>query len=400
MSRLHSIHSLKAPILLSSALFLAGCGASPEFAGSEGGFRPSQKPKNGDATSQTVDPSSSGDNASNNQSGDVVVPNDFTGAMLWSWNCQTNGDNVKPTHDEAHLTDGGEFKVKAVPGGIKLRTAGNVCEPEVEPRDVMFMIDVSESNNDNDPFVGGSCGRFKALSVFLNSLPGGNDTRVALVTFNDYVMTKSPTFLTPADFKSQYLNTSILCDASGATSYRAPMRVARDLFDVSKGKVRPTAIKRLFFVTDGEPISEEVNGVKESATVRNTHKTQIYTFMLGSNYQGSKLLREKIASIDSKTNKALHYDIVSASDLSVKLNENIHQKVVGGKITLASLTQEANGQTHGYEFILKDLAQTGRFDLELGVISQDFFPDGVEFKLDYWTNVQKHYGGKGTLVWE
>jgi hypothetical protein len=378
---------------VTTTLLAVGCGSQTDFTATGSGYAPRRTVPNTETT-ENADSTPQVPSLPESQGNKPIIPENLSGALLWSWNCNDK-NGVIPSPGDVHLMDGGDFKLNSSDDGYSLRVAGDACEPNSSARDIMLVVDVSNSSGLTDPVRGGGCGRSDAVVGFLDKLPQNHDTRVAIITFNDQVVRQTSSFLAPEEIRRTFVDTGALCVASGSNDFQKPLRAAESMFNLGNGFVREFAAKELYFISDGGlPLSPEVDGTWEARILKGSGKVTIYTIFFGEGNEGFYTI-QSMASKDAVTGASFHTVVPDVKDLKSQMLSRIFQKIVDGRIQLRS-----PGASEGYEYKLSDIAQTGKFDVNAGQISKRIFPEGVEFRLDYWTNAKKRFGGAGVISWE
>jgi len=313
-----------------------------------------------------------------------------TRALDWYWPCAQDESPPAPTQDDATvITGGGDFILPPSPGGTSLAVHGRLCNPGIGPRDVVFVIDVSESmrnliNLGNDPLKSGTCGRNEAVKAVLAGLPA--DTRVALVTFAGGVRTDSGGFMAPGELAAKYGSADILCDRAGTgTDYTAAL--TRTLALLAGG--RPDASHEVYFVSDGEPGSAAANGVDAAAQVRET--ATIATLMLKGD---EAFLENKIASRDA-AGVPLHAKVDAAEDLASTLAglANVH-------LTSALVRFGDGAQGAQLIEVPVDLTKASTFALPPVSLDPAHYPNGFTFTLETLDSRGVKGGGTGRVLWQ
>src|SRR5690606_31637757 len=100
-------------------------------------------------------------------------------SLNWTWPCDGS--------DDAGVSGEGDHELVGAGSGFDVTVTGEICEPDVRPRDIIFVVDVSDSmrglfNLGNDPLVSGSCGRLDAVRAVAGQV--GENARISFVTFD------------------------------------------------------------------------------------------------------------------------------------------------------------------------------------------------------------------------
>jgi uncharacterized protein YegL len=371
------------------ATWIVGCGNESDFVGGN----KTNKPSVADATPQPT-PSN-------------MPPPPFKyRSLTWLWQC-TNASSTPPaanSQEEPILVGEGthELSVANLPAELPVMFNGSICPPEDQPRDIIFVVDVSGSMIDNDHITDtNTCGRLDAVDALLQKYAGGNgNIQFAVVTFADVIRYRSPGFFATrdglyADMKSQ---SGVLCShESGGTRYNIALRQAEDIFRAG----REHATKEIYFISDGEP-EPDYSGISEAEMLKNkgvliggmAQTVTIATIMLKGN---DSVLENKIASRDA-AGKPLHYLVQESEHLADTL-ANLARTFV----TKAEVRYRAVG-TEEWTILdaLQNRADENDLDFELPAITIKTKEalKGVEAEYEYWNNNNRSFKSGGLLQWK
>jgi uncharacterized protein YegL len=243
--------------------------------------------------------------------------------LNWSWNCssssqQTTENSTSLTADASNaieLVGGGKHRLKVHQADhIKLSLDRTNCAPEDSPRDIVFVVDVSGSMNDNDPLMNNTCGRFEAIDLIISRLSHPENVRIGLITFSHEVVITTNTMLRANEFRSSsFFQKSNLCAADGSTSYKQALAQSIKLLSPSDIET----IKEIYFISDGEPAPGQ-EGLAESQQLKNGISTKaiIATLMI----KGDDEKLQSIASRD-QYGAPLHRRTENISELVDLLSE-------------------------------------------------------------------------------
>lgn len=371
-------------VFLLSASFW-GCGNDSGFSG-ESGTKKSEDAKAviPDVVDDVVEPV------------DGVVP--YSG-LTWFWQCTSNPvptPAAKPT--EQVLEGTGPHKIDHEKlKGTPITFSGHLCEPKELSRDIVFVVDVSGSMNQNDPRVGDSCGRLQAIESVMASVTNGN-ANFSIVTFGTLLTRSSTTFFNNqqdlyADITGGGNIADTLCSNGGGTNYDAGLTRSAALLNLG----REMATKEIYFISDGKPNGGQdgiaiasnlkMNGVTINGKQQNV---TIATVMLAGQ---DEVLEKFIASTDS-TGKPMHAFVAQTAELAKVLTDLSDNEIVG-----AELRYRAVG---GDQFtVLNLLDHLKGFDFVLPSINIDVAgqSEGLEVEYEYWDKHDNRYTTGGKLLW-
>ena len=373
---------LKTGIAIVSILtMLSGCGNDAGFTGETGGKR-----NTSDLTKVQPEPDVE----------ESITP--YT-ALNWFWQCDSSPvpkPAEKPSEHVVegigpHSVEGGKLK------GTPIVFSGHLCEPKRRQRDIVFVVDVSGSMNENDPRVGDSCGRLQAIESVLASVSGGS-ANFAIATFGTG-NTRSSTKLFDnqtalfADIAAGRNIADILCYADGGTNYNAGLTRAAELLQFSREK----AGKEVYFVSDGKPNPGQ-DGISIASSMKNTgvaingalHLVTIATVMMAGVDQ---VLEKFIASVDSN-GKPMHAFVAQTTELAKVLTDLSDNKIVGAELryrligSIEYTVLNLLDHLQGFDFVLPSI----NIDLENG-------SEGLEVEYEYFDKHDNRYTTGGKLQW-
>ncbi len=313
--------------------------------------------------------------------------------VTWLWQCQatTPGGPVtppaptqtpQPEDGTAVILGAGTHVLdRDVSQGTNVTLAGDLCAPEVQPRDLFFVIDTSASMDGNDPFENNTCGRVQGVEAVLKSLAVG-ENQMGILTFSSSVnlftnqFYKKPTELYAA-LAPQGNTAEVICGEDGTTNYQAAMIKAGEILALG----RPQATKELFFISDGEPNGGE-DGIVEAASLKNpgvtiggkSYPVTIATIMLNGT---DTVLQNSIASKDS-AGKPLHVLVNQASQLAKALSDLAENPIVK-----ASMKYRSKAQANFREVDLLATADNKKFQLPAITFTFQEMKDGIEVIYQY-----------------
>ncbi|MBF0441117.1 MAG: VWA domain-containing protein [Oligoflexales bacterium] len=327
--------------------------------------------------------------------------------LTWYWKCVLDKDdsNVPVSSDAAAPVFVGEGKHEIpfdmLPDRIPLALDGKLCAPRPAMRDIVFVIDVSGSMNDNDPRrADRGCGRYDAVRTIISKYSNGTNVRFGIVTFDYKIRYQSPAFysdqasLFDAIVAKQGGEASdVICDYRNTTYYDVALSGAKALLETG----RASATKEIYFVSDGLP-----EGGHEGADIASSLKTTgvsiegvnvqstIATILLIGDDGKNEVLEGQIASRDAQ-GKPLHALVTSASQLAdalVSLSETTVRKAViavgpsGGALTEYDIMKSSNGTS---------------FSLPPVEIDKASAASGIQVVYTFWDSFGFKYSYSGTI---
>jgi uncharacterized protein YegL len=320
-------------------------------------------------------------------------------AVNWFWQCDSNpvpAPAEKPTEYMVEGT-GPHIMESSMLKGTPVVFSGHLCEPKQRMRDIVFVVDVSRSMNQNDPRVGNSCGRLQAIESVMSSVEAGN-ANFAIITFGSSI-SRSSTML--FDSKTALYTdvagtgdiADVLCDAAGGTNYDAGLTRAAELLQYS----REDAGKEVYFVSDGKP-EDDRDGISIATSMKNTgvaingalHTVTIATVMMAGQ---DEVLEKFIASVDSN-NKPMHAFVSQTAELAKVLTALSNNEVVGAELryrqigTVDYTVLDLLDHLQGFDFVLPSI----NINVEDG-------SEGLEVEYEYFDKHDNRYTTGGRLLW-
>ncbi len=340
----------------------------------------------GSGSADASDATDAADDGADTDGGDVIdVPE--TLSLFWHWPCATTPTTATPADPQAMIITGaGDYMLE--PNDLALEIGGEACDPGTGPRDVLFVVDVSDSMRDflnlgNDPVKNGTCGRSDGVNKVLDAL--GDDARVALVTFDGNAKTVSDGYLTVASFRTLYAKTAVLCESGANTNFTKAFAAAQ--LQLVKG--RANAAKELYFISDGEPNSTDADGHLEAAAIKKT--ATIATLML----KGDEVyMRDVLASRDAQ-DQPLHDKVDKAADLSAALALLADVKLESANVRYGALGDEANWKEDALA-LPTDLT----FTVKPWTLKQADWPTGFGFSAMTVDSKGVKVEASGKLLWK
>jgi hypothetical protein len=320
--------------------------------------------------------------------------------LTWFWQCASApADSPVTNKSSVVINDGGEhwFKSKSF-DKTPLIFSGKVCPPVTYPRDILFLIDTSESMSDNDRRAGGTCGRLKAVEAIMNDVSqrGGN-SRFGIITFSTKVNAKSSTLHRErgnlfADIAPGGSISDIICANAGNTSYGPPLAEAEKIL---KGS-RPGAIKEIYFISDGIPSNpaDDFGGIVAErlrtegiAIGGKSQPVAVATVMLGD--ADDEILKNKIA-----TRPELHRGSVLASDLAATLGKLAENDIKEGKVKYRSDASDPWTEIDIFPYL-----QDYSFSLPAISFDRALAPNGLEVVFEYRDRHENIFSSQGKISW-
>jgi hypothetical protein len=319
--------------------------------------------------------------------------------VFWFWQCAAAPAQVPVAQGPNELVIEGQGnhdldfdRIQSTPVTI----SGKVCPPQVLPRDIMFVIDVSGSMATNDPPVGNTCGRRQAFEAVVSKLNPASDFRIGLVTFDDDVVTQSTLHASQASLYAEVTAggvpiEQILCGVGSGTDYKTALTGAT----ASLSAGRAQASKEIYFISDGRPnLTEE--GIPEATVLKNTgvgnpkQKVIIATVMLGGT---DTVLEQSIASRDSD-GRPLHAYVAQAANLADSLSKLAQNDIIGGQVKYRAV-----GTTEWT--VVELIPHLNNYEFELPSITLDVAeaPNGIELQYEYFDRRGTKFTSGGVLTW-
>ncbi len=363
---------------------LGACGSEAEFHGI-GGF----------GSKKTDSPAPTNPGTDDAKSKPIVTEDDViiapAGNLLWLWECNNTARPAELTaNDDVKIWGMGEHTVQRTDRSFPLEISGPVCNPLSGVRDVVFIADVSSSmgglGGADRKDSNGNCGRKRAVEKVINSMPTDGRARVAVMTFGRDVKKNSGGFISIEAAKQNFVKSDILCAAIDTTNYKAPLQLAINYFKTA----RPGATREIYFISDGEPGSDDTNGSAAAKILREQYGVTIATMMIKGD---DTVLINHIASRDVK-NQPMHTKVDNADQLVAAIGGLSERRVSGAKVRLRAIGDDIWDERG------VNLNEGAEFSWSVPEFNASLFPEGLEFELDYWDQHDRHYGGKGKLLWE
>ncbi len=373
---------LKTGIFVVSVLtMLSGCGNDAGFTGESPGKRSTD-----DATKKVPEPK-------------IEETFEPYSALNWFWQCDTNPVPKPADKLSEHVVEGtGPHSIEAGKlKGTPVIFSGRLCEPQRRQRDIVFVVDVSGSMNENDPRVGNTCGRLQAIESVMASVSNGN-ANFAIVTFGTGNTRSSSKLFDNqaalfADVSGGQNIADVLCDAAGGTNYDAGLTRAAELLQFSREK----AGKEVYFVSDGKPNGGQ-DGIAIATSMKNTgvaingalHLVTIATVMMAG---VDEVLEKFIASVDSN-GKPMHAFVSQTAELAKVLTELSDNEIVGAELRYRQI-----GTTDYTVLNLLDYLQGFDFVLPSININLENGTEGLEVVYEYFDKQDNRYTTGGKLLW-
>lgn len=399
------------PSLLLAFLF-AACGDGADFSGSSGA-QPAKK-----ATKAAPDPQPAKPKPEKPQASRPVAeeePRDADAVadvgvalppevlqLSWHWPCvPTSTKAPSLTADASNAIDGGgEHRlVASADDSVAIDFSGEICPPEQQARDIVFVIDTSTSMNQNDPLLQGSCARMAAVRQVMASLAGGN-VKFAVTTFS-LTLNQASKALYPTeqqlfqDLAGAGDAAQVLCFANpeAGTNYDAGLNAAATLL----GQGRPGATKEIYLVSDGQPNGGDgiavAQGLKSGGVLigSNWLKVTIAGVMLNGQ---DTVMEQYIASIGAN-GKPLYAYAALADSLA-----GVLEGLSKNEIVHASLSHRPRGSKTWNKVDL--LPQLSGFNFALPSINIDVAEakQGLDVAVEYGDRHNNRFVSEGKLVWQ
>ena len=366
---------------LSLAFIVEGCGAS-NYAGGNS--------FNGDAARRVPGPY------------DPAVNGAF---LTWDLPCDGTVDAPETTPDGKPVVfiGGGDHKVpKADVAMHPIVFSGKVCHTADSKRDIMLVVDVSGSMNDNDPRRVNSCARLRAMDQVLQIAASSKINQFKVATFSSAVAYSSSRFFDNAqdlyaDLAPGGNVADVICAETSGTNYTAGLQEAWSQLSLGRGD----ALKEVFFLSDGAPDRgkegvEIADQLKSGGiTIDGKHiKTTIATVMMGG--ANDDILKNKIAS-KSPDGTVLHAR-ADASNLAEILGQLAQNGIQSGYLNYRALTSAGEGKWERVD--LRPYLKSGGFILPSMAVNPNTVGMGVEIRLEYYDRAGQKYVVSGRLLWD
>ena len=279
--------------------------------------------------------------------------------------------------------------------------SGKVCHASDSKRDIVLVVDVSGSMDDNDPRKGNSCARLRALDQVLQISASGQNNQFAIATFSSAVEVASSRFFDNAqdlyaDLSANGNIADVVCAETSGTNYTAGFQEAWNRLSMG----RPDALKEVYFLSDGAP-DRGKEGVELAAQLKagginidgKYIKTTIATVMLGSG--NDDILKNKIAS-KTPDGTVLHAR-ADASNLADILGQLAQNGIQTGYLNYRALTAGDQGKWQRVD--LRPYLKDGGFILPSMAVDPSTVGTGIEIRLEYYDRTGQKYVVSGRLIW-
>lgn len=312
-----------------------------------------------------------------------VVPNDPANPgnlnLSWKWECNDSSSAPSPT---SFVGPGPHNISLENVTSLSISTDGIFCEPQRNQRDIMFIVDVSDSMvtgsgsvGPADAPVGNTCARLQTVQQVIEMASSTDEARFSTVTFSALTQQTSMNYhTTQASMFSELLTGSgsgidnILCAGLSGTSYSSALTSARTLLN----KARATATKEIYFISDGAPAPTE-EGRDIALEIRKN--ATIVTVMLGA--ANDAVLKNDIATKDPN-GLALHARANNAAELANIVKRMARNGIRGGKFKYRTV-----GAAAWKEIDMTPHINDGKFNLPTSALDIQG-AKGVEVEVSYW----------------
>jgi hypothetical protein len=343
--------------------------------------------------SQSNNDSTANEDSSGNRIGPVSINPDNN--IVWAlWPCDDldPAPTVTMSSNDILLANEGPHELNpSADFAVPLRVAGSFCKAEQFGREIVFVIDVSESMRDrynygSDPVntTTGRCKRLEAINAVVDSFKPEDRVRFALSTFASQARTDSGGFWEADDFKAKFATTAIVCQIGDGTNYQAGLEKAQQFLYSGKAGYS----KEVYFITDGLPQSADTDGREAAAQIRAIG--MVGTILIGSNDQ---FLKTTIAS-KKLDGTPLHVSISTAASLATQLVSMNTSTIAGGSVVYRSLASP----TVGTKYIV-DPAKNQNFEINNTQPSKADYPDGLEVTFSFYDSRSALFKKSGKIVW-
>lgn len=295
------------------------------------------------------------------------------------------------------LVGSGSFKFK--PNQLHetpVTFSGRFCKQQDAPRDIVFIIDVSGSMAQNDPFNGTSCGRLEALQAVIQTVPAGS--HFGVVTFHTLVGKQSSSLFDSqaalyADLAGSGSIANVVCAHYLDTNYQSGLRAAGALLQTG----RANATKEIYFISDGEPTAG-FDGISVAASLKKpgivsggtTIPVTIATIMLNGTDQ---VLEKSIASRDAN-DKPLHAYVKNSNDLA----QNI-AKLAANTVVSADIKYRPSGSGQWTTVNATPYIKGDTFAMPPIKLSSTSAPNGIDVIYEYLDQHGGKHSASGRLSW-
>lgn len=271
---------------------------------------------------------------------------------------------------------------------LSVSLRGTVCQPATQPRDIVFVIDTSQSMHQNDRYSGGTCGRAEAVASVINNIRHPEKTRIGLVTFGSSVTETTGRLLAYDQFvSSMFYQESILCESDGNTSYRAALAQSVAILSSSQ----PQSSREVYFISDGEPSTGQ-SGIEEASILKDPNgiNATIATMMV----DGHDSALKSIASVDSY-GAPMHAKTDNAHELAEIIKDLSDSEIIDSRIRYRGI-----GSLYWTEENLNDFTDGVAFDVPMENIRLSDYPNGLEIEVEYIDSRTRSFIERGSLLWE
>lgn len=324
--------------------------------------------------------------------------------LTWDIPCDKSQSEPATTPDGKPVLfiGGGDHVVsKADVADRPIIFSGKVCHASDSKRDIVLVVDVSGSMDDNDPRKGNSCARLRALDQVLQISASGQNNQFAIATFSSAVEVASSRFFDNAqdlyaDLSANGNIADVVCAETSGTNYTAGFQEAWNRLSMG----RPDALKEVYFLSDGAP-DRGKEGVELAAQLKagginidgKYIKTTIATVMLGNG--NDDILKNKIAS-KTPDGTVLHAR-ADASNLADILGQLAQNGIQTGYLNYRALTGGDQGKWQRVD--LRPYLKDGGFILPSMAVNPSTVGTGIEIRLEYYDRTGQKYVVSGRLIW-
>ena len=301
--------------------------------------------------------------------------NTKTEKINWDLSCGEDSNAVNELAT-SNISGGGSFVTSSDVDIAEITIKGKHCLINGGSRDILFVVDVSNSMLVNDPISGGSCGRLIAFQQLMNTFGQSGDIRYGLVTFASKVVAQSTNFFNNATDLIADLDASmggttladVLCHNELGTDFNDAFAGARNLI---VGNANPKASKNLFLFSDGQPLFGQ-SGASIAADLKATGVV-IGTIMM----EGSPaILRDELASKDP-SGKPIFHKLTSIQELGDALAD------LATPIQNTTSLKTRNVGDKNWTEQLFDPATSAAFTADVIKLVKKISPNGIEIEIEY-----------------
>ncbi len=239
----------------------------------------------------------------------------------------------------------GSTKTVAIKGkrSDRVMIQGEFCPRSYANMNVVFVIDVSGSMQDNDPTLA-TCGRAQSVKAITDRLLVGtrpqDKINVGVVSFSGAAnVTRG---LTPIGQFQSSVTTGMLCAASGGTNYAAAMQTTQMMLASLTGP------KLVYFITDGEPSmpnstpqQSEAAGLSAAQSLRSLPELTLNAIFLGSSYPNAQNYLSQVTGAPDRVRLVSNANQMAEEILKFALPEIlVVENSVRGVIKIESANQQ------------------------------------------------------------